>query len=164
MKRLLLVGIVLLPVLVSAQVQTPVSVIVPAMKTIGVGGVPNIVAYARVTAQAAANAAIVTYTVGSADGTFEISANVNATVVTVLATTLTCTYTDESNTARSMIFPVQQLAGSFIAAGAITATGAWETPVLHIRAKAATVITILTSAGTFTGVTYTAEGIIKQIA
>lgn len=127
-------------------------------------GLPVIVAYARATAQSAANASIVTYTVGAADGTFEVSANVNVTAVTVLATTLTCTYTDESNTSRSMILPIQQLAGSLIAAGAITATGPWHAPVIHIRAKAATVITVLTSAGTFTGVTYTAEGLIKQTA
>ena len=61
-----------------------------------------------------------------------------------------------------MILPITQLSGSFIAAGAITGAGAWETPVMHIRCKAATAITILTSAGTFTGVTYTAEGLIKQ--
>lgn len=127
-------------------------------------GVPAIYGYGRVTAQSAANASIATYTVGAADGSFEVSANMNVTAVTVLATTLTCTYTDESNTARTMILPVAQVAGSFIAAGAITATGAWESPVIHIRCKAATAITILTSAGTFTGVTYTAEGVIKQTA
>lgn len=127
-------------------------------------GVPAIVGYGRVTAQAAANASIATYTVGGADGSFEVSGNLNATAVTVLATTLTCTYTDESNTARTMILPVQQLGGSFIAGGAITSTGAWETPTMHIRCKAATVITLLTSTGTFSGVTYTAEGVIKQTA
>lgn len=125
-------------------------------------GHPAIYAAGRVTAQSAANASIATYTVGAADGSFEVSANMNATAVTTLVTTLTCTYTDESNTARTMIFPVTQLSGSFIAAGAITGTGAWETPVMHIRCKASTAITILTSTGTFTGVTYTAEGVIKQ--
>ncbi len=127
-------------------------------------GNPVIVAATRVTAQSAANASISTFTVGAADGSFEVSGNLNCTAATVLSTTLTCTYTDESNTARTMILPVQQVSGSFIAAGAITGTGAWETPVMHIRAKAATAITILTSAGTFTSVTYTAEGIIKQLS
>lgn len=127
-------------------------------------GVPAIYKASRVTAQSAANASISTYTVGASDGSFCVSANMNVTAATSLATTLTCTYTDESNTARSMIFPIQQLSGSFIAAGAITGTGPWETPTIHIRCKAATAITILTSAGTFTGVTYTAEGIISQIA
>lgn len=127
-------------------------------------GVPTIVASGRATAQSAANASVATYTVGSADGSFEVSMNFNATAVTVLATTMTCTYTDESNTARTMILPVQQVSGSFIAAGAITATGAWETPAMHIRCKAGTAITLLTSAGTFTVVTYTVEGIIRQLS
>lgn len=128
------------------------------------GGLVAIRAAGRVTAQSAANASISTFTVGAADGSFEVSANMNVTAATVLSTALTCTYTDESNTARTMIFPVAQVAGSFIAAGAITGTGAWESPVLHIRCKAATAITILTSAGTFNTVTYTAEGVIKQVA
>lgn len=127
-------------------------------------GVPAVYAAGRVTAQSAANASISTYTVGAADGSFEVSANMEVSASTVLSTTLTCTYTDESNTARTMILPVQQLTGSFIAGGVISGTGAWETPVMHIRCKAATAITILTSTGTFTGVTYTAEGIIKQTA
>lgn len=130
--------------------------------TVGYGH-PTIYAAGRVTAQTAANASISTFTVGASDGSFEVSANMNVTASTALATTLTCTYTDESNTARTMIFPIQQLSGSFIAAGAITGVGAWETPVIHIRCKASTAITILTSAGTFTSVTYTAEGIIRQL-
>lgn len=128
-------------------------------------GIPSIVGYGRVTAQSAANAAIATYTVGAADGSFEVSANLNCTVTTSLISNLTCTYTDESNTSRAMIFPIQQIAGSFIATGAITGLGAWESPVIHIRCKAGTTITISTAAGgTYTGVTYTAEGIIKQLA
>lgn len=130
----------------------------------GLTGVPVVVAVGRVTAQSAANASISTFTVGASDGSFEVSANMNVTASTTLITTLTCTYTDESNTARTMILPVTPLSGSFIAAGAITGAGAsvWETPVMHIRCKAATAITILTSVGTFSGVTYTAEGVIKQ--
>lgn len=125
-------------------------------------GVPAIQNVGRVTAQSAANASIATYTCGAADGTFDVSANMNVTVSTAISTTLTVTYTDESNTARTMILPVQQLTGSFIAGGLISGTGAWETPVMHIRVKASTAITVLTAAGTFTGVTYTAEGRIIQ--
>lgn len=129
-------------------------------------GSPAIYSSGRVTAQAAANASIATYTVGAADGSFRVSANMNVTASTAITTTLTCNYTDESNAARSMILPVTSLAGTFITAGAITGAGAsvWETSVMHIRCKASTAITILTSAGTFTGVTYTAEGCIEQIA
>ena len=58
-----------------------------------------------------------------------------------------------------------QLAGAFITGGLITnvtGTGPYESPVMHIRCKTATAITIRPSAGTFTSVTYNAEGIIKQ--
>lgn len=127
-------------------------------------GVPVIVAAATATAQSAANASIATYTVGAADGVFEVSMEMFVSAVTTLVTTMTCTYTDAGSNARTMILPVQQLAGSFIAAGAVTGTGVWETPVMKIRAKASTAITLLTSAGTFTGVTYSASGAILQIA
>lgn len=126
-------------------------------------GVPAIYAAANVTAQAAANASICTYTNGAADGDFEVSGQVNVTAATGIATTLTFTYTDVSNTSRSMIMPIQQVSGTFVAAGAITGTGAWETPVMHIRAKASTAITGLTSTGTFTGVTYSASCAIRQL-
>lgn len=125
-------------------------------------GVPAIYAAANITAQSS-NATITSYVNGAADGDFEVSGQVNVTVSTVTSTTLTVTYTDVSNTTRTMILPIQQLAGSFIAAGAITGVGSWESPVMHIRAKASTTITILTSAGTFTGVTYSASGVIRQL-
>lgn len=135
-----------------------------AITTAGLMGAPGVVAVGRVTAQSAANASISTFTVGAADASFEISANMNVTASTALTTTLTCTYTDEASTAQTMVLPIVSLSGTFVAAGAITGAGAtvWHTPVMHIRAKAATAITILTTAGTFTGVTYTAEGVIKQ--
>lgn len=128
-------------------------------------GVPAIVKKTRVTAQSAANASICTYTTPASDGSYEVSANMNVTASTTLVTTLSVSYTDESNTARTMILPVTGLTGSFIALGAISGAGAsvWETPVMHIRCKASTAITIFTSAGTFSSVTYTAEGCIKQI-
>lgn len=118
--------------------------------------------YAEVTAQST-NGNIATYTAGAADGVFRVSADMSVTASTALATTLTVNYTDKSNTARVMVLPVQQLSGSFIAAGAITGTGAWETPTMQIRCKASTAITILSSAGTFTGVTFSASGTITQI-
>ncbi len=128
-------------------------------------GQPAIYNSGRITAQSA-NATIGTYTVGAADGSFRISANMNVTGSTTLVTTLTCTYTDESNTARTLVLPVSSLNGTMVAAGAISGAGAtvWHTPAVHIRCKASTAITILTSAGTFTGVTYTAECSIQQIA
>lgn len=130
----------------------------------GVLGTPVVVATGRVIAVSTQSILISTFSVGAADASFEVSANMNVTASTTLATTLTCSYTDESNAARVMVFPVASLSGSFVAAGAITGAGAtvWETPVMHIRAKAGSTILIQNTAGTFSGVTYTAEGIIKQ--
>jgi hypothetical protein len=64
-----------------------------------------------------------------------------------------------------MILPIAPLSGTFTAAGAISGAGAsiWETPTMRIRAKASTTITLLTSAGTFTGVTYSASGVIVKL-
>ena len=127
-------------------------------------GVPNLVATGRATAQAAANPSVATFTVGANDGSFQVSMNMNVTVATTLATALTCNYTDESNTARAMILPVTQTSGTFIAAGAVTATGAWIAGPEAIRCKSGTTITLLVAAGTFTAVTYTCEGFIYQTA
>jgi hypothetical protein len=57
--------------------------------------------------------------------------------------------------------------GTFITTGLITnvtGAGPYASPVMNIRAKAATSITVRTSAGgTFTTVIYNARGIIKQV-
>lgn len=116
------------------------------------------------TGQVAAVASVATYTVGVADGSFEVSANVNVTAATTAAFGVVVTYTDETNTPRSLTLPVAQLAGTFIASITnVTGTGPYEGAVLTIRAKAATAITI-TTAGTFTSVTYNVSGTIKQVA
>ena len=133
----------------------------------GAYGVPNIVAQARATAQTGVNASVATYTVGAADGTFEVSANCLVTTSTNHSFSLDVTYTDEGNTARTLILPVVQLAGTFATGGLITnvtGAGPYESAVLHIRAKAATAITVRTSAGgTYTTVTYNVDGTIKQV-
>jgi hypothetical protein len=126
-------------------------------------GFPLIVAAARVTAQSAANASIATYTTPASDGSYEVSMNMNVTAATAISTSMNCTYTDESNTSRTMIFPTTSLSGSFLAGGLVTGTGAFETPVMHIRCKASTSITLSTATGTFSSAVYTAEGIIKQM-
>lgn len=126
-------------------------------------GLVAVVKSTRVTAQSAANNSICTYTAPASDGSYEVSMNMNLTAVTAVSATLNCDYTDEANTARTMIFPVQSLAGNFVTGGLITTTGPYETPVMHIRCKASTAIKLYTSSGTYTGVTYTAEGIIKQM-
>lgn len=117
----------------------------------------------RVTAQTAANASVATYTVGAADASYLVFANVLITASTTFNFTVTVAYTDEGNTARTLTLNFSQLAGTLITAITnILGAGPYEGVPLHIRAKASTTITIATT-GTFTSVTYNAEGRIVQI-
>lgn len=126
-------------------------------------GLPSIYASGRAAAQTAAVASVCTYTVGAADGTFEIGANVLVTTATAHNFGIVVTYTDQGNTPRSLTLPVVQLTGSVIAAITnVTGAGPYEGVTCTIRCKAATAITI-TTAGTFTTVTYDVDGHIKQI-
>lgn len=127
-------------------------------------GQPAIYGSGRATAQTAANTSVSTYTVGVADGSFIVSCNVLVTTSTAHSFTVTCTYTDEGNTSRTVTFNVQQLGGTLVTSITnITGAGPYEGVPLHIRAKASTAITIKT-AGTFTTVTYNVEGVITQIS
>lgn len=127
-------------------------------------GLPAIYGSARSTAQTAAVASVATYTVGAADGSFLVSANVLVTTSTTHNFTVTCAYTDESNTARTLTLPVSQLAGAVITAITnVTGAGPYQGLPVQIRCKAATAITIATT-GTFTTVTYNVEGLIAQVA
>lgn len=126
-------------------------------------GVPAIYGTGRSTAQTAAVASVATYTVGGSDGSFIISANVLVTTSTLHNFTVTCTYTDEGNTSRTLTLQLSTIAGAFVTA--ITnaqGTVPYEGVPLHIRAKAGTSITIGTT-GTFTTCTYNVEGNIMQI-
>lgn len=127
-------------------------------------GVPAIYNAGRSTAQTAAVGSVAAYTVGAADGSFEVSANVLVTVSTTHNFTVTCAYTDEGNTARTITFTFSNVGGTLLTA-IINTGGAvpYEGIPLHIRAKASTAITIATT-GTFTSVTYNVEGNIRQIA
>lgn len=117
----------------------------------------------RSTAQTAAKA-LTAYTVGAADGSFLVSANVNVTTSTAFSFGLTCTYTDETNASRVLSLSFSNLAGTFLQTITnVLGAGAYEGIPLHIRAKAATTITIA-SVGTFTTVTYNLEEMITQIA
>ncbi len=128
-------------------------------------GVPAIYGQGRATAQTAAAASVVTYTVGAADGSFLISSNVLVTASTTHTFTVTCTYTDEGNTSRTLTLNFSQITGTFITAITnVTGVGAYEGVPVHIRAKSGTAITIQSAAGgTYTSVTYNIEGYITQI-
>lgn len=127
-------------------------------------GVPAIYGTGRSIAQTAAVASVAAYTVGAADGSFWVSANILVTTSTVHSFTATVAYTDEGNTARTVTMQFSTLAGAFVTAMTnAQGTVPYEGVPLHIRCKAATAITIAT-AGTFTTVTYNVEGTISQIA
>ena len=118
----------------------------------------------RATAQTAANASVATLTVGSNDGTYEVSADVLVTTATTHAFTVTVAYTDEGNTARTVTMNFSLVAGGAFTTSIANANGAvpYMGMPIHIRCKAATTITIATT-GTFTTVTYNVEGRIAQI-
>lgn len=127
-------------------------------------GVPAVYGSGRSVAQTAAVASVATYTVGAADGSFLIASNVNVTTSTAHNFTVTCAYTDETNTARTLTLSFIQIGGGTPIATITNVTGAgpYEGVPNHIRCKASTAITIATT-GTFTTVTYNVEGIITQI-
>lgn len=126
---------------------------------------PGIYGSGEITGQTT-NANIATYTAGAADGDFEVSATVNITAATSVSTAIQVTYTDKANNARTTTLPVQLsggTGGTYLANGLLTATGDYSTPTTMIRVKASTAITLRTASGTFTGVTYSASGCIKQV-
>jgi len=127
-------------------------------------GTPAVYGSARSLAQTAAVASVAAYTVGAADGSFLVSANVNVTVATNHNFTVAVDYTDETNTARTLTLTFSKLDGTLLSAIA-NAAGAvpYHGLPLQIRCKANTAITVKT-VGTFTTVTYNVEGAIQQIA
>ena len=128
-------------------------------------GVPAIYGSGRSTAQTAAVASVAAYTVGAADGSFAITANVLVTTATNHAFTVTCTYTDEGNTSRTVTLTFGLVAGGVTTTSIANANGAvpYMGVPLRIRAKAGTTITIATT-GTFTTVTYNVEASIIQLS
>lgn len=119
--------------------------------------------YGRVVAQAAANALIADYTVGGVDESFLISANVNVTASTLHSFGITCAYTDETNTAQTLNLDFLQLAGTRVALITnTTGVGPYSSSAQHIRCKAGSRI-VIASTGTFTTVTYNAEGQITRV-
>lgn len=116
---------------------------------------------ARVTAQTAAVASVLAYTVGANDGTFMVSGNINITTFAVGTFNMTVAYTDEGNTARTLTLNFTNISGTL--AIAVAAAGAFNGLETQIRAKAATTITFATT-GTFTSLTYNAGALIMQVA
>jgi len=137
---------------------------VNAVNTTG-WGVPAIYGTGNISAQTT-NATIATYTVGGTTGDFQVSATVNVSAATVVSTSINVTYTDAGGTARTLILPVQLVGGTggtYLTNGLIVTTGDYTTPTTYLRAQNGSTITVLTAAGTFTGVTYSAAATIAQV-
>lgn len=132
-------------------------------------GLPVVVAKARtVAATNVGTASVATFTVGAADATFEVGCNVLVTTATAHSFSCDVTYTDEGNSARTFVLPMEQPSGgAFVTTGLITnvtGTGPYHSPMMVIRAKTATAITVRTSSGgTFTTVVYNIDGTIIQL-
>lgn len=124
----------------------------------------GIVANSRSTGQTGAVASVTTYTLPASDGSFFVSANVLVTTASNHNFTVTVTYTDEGSTSRTLTLSFTLVAGGTLVTAVANANGA--VPYMgipqQIRCKASTSITIATT-GTFTTVTYNAEGMITKV-
>lgn len=119
---------------------------------------PAIVAFGRFTAQTAAKATVATFT-PAADGTFEISGDITMTAFAAGAVRLQLNYNSEDNVGRALNVPLWNANAWGITAGA---ADVWVGGPITIRAKAGVAI-VLSTAGTFTTVTYNVDGLIKQV-
>jgi hypothetical protein len=127
-------------------------------------GAPAIYGSGRSTAQVAAVASVATYTMGAADGSVDVSANVNVTTSTTHNFAVQVAYTDETNTARTLVMTLSTEAGVLVTAITnVTGAGIYDGFSVRLRCKASTAITVKT-AGTFTTVTYNVEADIQQVA
>lgn len=126
------------------------------------------VASGRSVAAAAAVASVCATLVGAADATYEVLMNVLVTTATTHTFNCECAYTDEGNTARTVIMPFRLVGDTTALTSSVTnTTGAvpyMGVPLL-IRCKAATSIILRTqSGGTYTTVAYNVEGLIRKVA
>ena len=119
----------------------------------------------RLTDQAAAVAAVTTYTTPAADGSYEITANVQVTSSTTHDFSVIATYTDETGTERVTTLVFQWLNGTTtsVISNAAFGVGPYPSVPLPIRAKASTTITVATT-GMFTAVNYHVEAAIKEVS
>lgn len=133
------------------------------ISTAGAGLFP-IVAQGRQITQNGAVASLCTVT-PTVDSSYMVWANVLVTVSTTHSFQVQCTYTDEGNTARTLILALQLVSGAAGTTSNInnSATVPYMAYPIAIRVKANTAVTLLTS-GTFTTVTYNVEGFIAQTA
>lgn len=102
-------------------------------------------------------ATITAFTVGGSDASFMVTANLNITAIAVDVIQTQVTYTDETNTGRTLV-----MYGMGLTSAGLTTTGVSNySPVAEIRAKAGTTITVATNLTTSAGsITYNAHATI----
>lgn len=122
------------------------------------------ITWGRQTALTAANSNILTVTVGGSDESYMVSMNILVTTSSAENFTGTVDYTDEGNTARTMMLNFSAVNGTIT--GSVRGSNFGAAPYtgfpLHIRCKASTNIVFKTAAGTY-GCTYNAEAICKRL-
>lgn len=121
---------------------------------------PKISASADLTAQNAAVASVVAFTVANdaTSHTFNVGGYLTVTAISINTITLQVTYTDETTTARTASF-----VGEGLTVAAVSATGGFAFPPMTIRAKFNTTITIKTAVVGAGSETYDVGGYIMQI-
>ncbi len=120
-------------------------------------GIPQSRASADLTAQTAAVASVCSHTPAS-DGTFRINAYLTITAVSVDVIQVQVDFTDETSTARNVIFTTTGGVSS------LSTTGAFVFPAFDIRAQASAAITIKTVLTTSIGsISYDIGGTIQQL-
>jgi len=136
-----------------------------------VGSAPQLVGYGRSAAVTnAAVASIAAFTVGPADGTFQVTYDALILSGATFSFTVEVAFTDEGNTARVTTFNAAGSGSAGAPQFTITLTAAqgalaYAGTTYTLRAKAATTITIRTqAAGTYTAIVYNIEGAIFKLA
>ncbi len=128
-------------------------------------GLAQVVGFGRITAQVAGVGNVVTHTVAGSDGSFLVSANVNVTTSTLHNFNVSCDYTDETNTGRTLVLALKQVAGALFVVNVTNVTGAgpyYGVPE-QIRCLVGTTIKISTG-GAFGAVVYNVEGVLMRVA
>lgn len=120
-------------------------------------GEPAIVASNYISAQTTAQT-ISTYTTGAADSSYSVSAGVDITALSINVVTTTITYTDETNTSRTVtLYPMGSTSAT------LTTGPTAYSPLSEIRVKASTTITLAVTATGAGSQTYNAWGSIVKL-
>lgn len=118
---------------------------------------PSIVSSADHTGQTGVDT-IVNYTVGAANGTFQINAYTNVTAISIDMLSVSVIFTDENNAGKSLqLFPMGATTAN------LTSTGFTGYPSMCIKAKSGTKIYVVTGLVTGGSISYDFGGALMQL-